>query len=58
MPVLNCPKEKIFKLSQYYLSNKINNDKTINIFNNVCQKNIKSNNYNNKKEKKKMKKKQ
>jgi hypothetical protein len=52
LPVLNCPESKIFKLNQYYLFNKIIDDKNINIINKVCHKNIKSNNYyNNNKEK-------
>ena len=49
LPVLNCPPDsKIFKLNQYYLFNKINDDKNINILNNAFNKNIKNNNnYNN-----------
>lgn len=45
LPVLNCPESKIFKLNQYYIFNKINEDKNVNIYNQVYNKKIKNDNY-------------
>lgn len=47
LPVLNCPESKIFKTNQYYIFNKINDDKNMNNIN-KNNKNIKTNNFFNK----------